>query len=154
MREKSLGCSLASSPGLREPRDAANALNATSLKFPFASLWQRTHPWPPPAAAAMWANSAPECWEDRGRGLMKASRLEPESPIRRKPMHAAATAQVSCPRRARRLLAGLQRVICLQHVPSGLGPAAQGPPQSAGRVQNHVPFVSPDLSTRRGAHSV
>jgi hypothetical protein len=35
-----------------------------------------------------------------------------------------------------------------------LGPAAQGPPQSAGRVQNHVPFVSSGLSTSRGLHSV
>jgi hypothetical protein len=85
---------------------------------------------------------------------MKESRIGLERPIKSAPTDAATAAAATWPLRARRLRSGLQRAIGRQQVPSGRGPAAHVPPQSAGRVQTHVPFVSPGFVDRRGAHSV
>jgi hypothetical protein len=85
---------------------------------------------------------------------MKDSRIDPESPTIRAPMDAATAAHVTRPRRALRLRTGLHRGIGRQQVPSGIGPASHGPPQSGGRVQTHVPFASPGLRMSRGVHSV
>jgi hypothetical protein len=69
-------------------------------------------------------------------------------------MDAATAAHVTRPRRALRLRTGLHRCITRQHVPSGIGPASHGPPQSGGRAQTQVPFASPALTISRGVHSV
>jgi hypothetical protein len=84
---------------------------------------------------------------------MNESRVGRDRPISSAPTDAATAAAVTWPLSARRLRSGLQRAIGRQQVPSGSGPVAHGPPQSGGRVQAHVPFVSPGFVDRRGAHS-
>src|ERR1039458_5501885 len=100
---------------------------------PRAALWQ-TAQLPAASCLARWAKRKVACCLDNGPGLMNPERKGPHSATSRKPMVRMAVQRVNTIRLERRLRTGTHGARGRQQVPSGSGPPAHGPPDSAGRV--------------------